>query len=81
MDVDRARVIAHRVARHGLHRDGAAGDLAVWQLGVQDAGHGSPRVALAARLPEGAPVDEDAWRRCGPSAARRTWCAAPTCPP
>ncbi|WP_035287098.1 DNA glycosylase AlkZ-like family protein [Actinokineospora spheciospongiae] len=46
VSVSRARVLAHRVARHGLHRDGVD---AVVDLGVQDGGSGGPAVALAAR--------------------------------
>ncbi|WP_436498080.1 winged helix DNA-binding domain-containing protein [Actinokineospora sp. HUAS TT18] len=46
MNVTRAQVLAYRVARHGLHRDNAP---TVLDLGVQDAGNGSPLVALAAR--------------------------------
>ena len=54
VDVGRGQVVAHRVARHGLGRDGAeVTGLAVLDLGVQDAGSGSPLVAMAARLPDG----------------------------
>ncbi len=55
MEVDRRRVIAYRVARHGLHRD--ASELRVLDLGVQDAGARSPYVALAARLPGAVDAD------------------------
>jgi Winged helix DNA-binding domain len=46
LDVDRAQVLAYRIAASGLHRDGA---LEVLDLGVQDTPHGSARLALAAR--------------------------------
>ncbi|PPK65287.1 crosslink repair DNA glycosylase YcaQ family protein [Actinokineospora auranticolor] len=60
MKVTRAQVLAHRVARHGLHRETTAlHELAVLELGIQDAGGGSPRVAAAARLPEGTDLDDD----------------------
>ncbi|GAA3000060.1 DNA glycosylase AlkZ-like family protein [Actinokineospora diospyrosa] len=53
----RAQVLAYRVARHGLHRDTTDPTaLAVFDLGVQDAGSRSPHVALAARLPTDAPL-------------------------
>ncbi|SDC08702.1 DNA glycosylase AlkZ-like family protein [Actinokineospora iranica] len=59
MDLTRERVLAYRVARHGLHRDTArVTDLAVLDLGVQDGG--APRAALAARLPDGADLDDPA---------------------
>ncbi|MGX7828238.1 DNA glycosylase AlkZ-like family protein [Actinokineospora sp. 24-640] len=54
MDLTRGQVLAHRIARHGLHRDTAeVTALDVLALGVQETGAGSARVALAARLPEG----------------------------
>ncbi|MGQ0841796.1 DNA glycosylase AlkZ-like family protein [Actinokineospora sp.] len=60
MDLTRERVLAYRVAAQGLHRDTAtATDLAVLDLGIQDGGGRSPRVALAARLPDGAALDDD----------------------
>ncbi|SDI15946.1 Winged helix DNA-binding domain-containing protein [Actinokineospora alba] len=61
MDVDRTRVLAYRIAAHGLHRDTERGaDLRVLDLGIQDAGASSPRVAMAARLPGGADLDDPA---------------------
>ncbi|WP_026421132.1 DNA glycosylase AlkZ-like family protein [Actinokineospora inagensis] len=52
LDIPREQTIAYRALRHGLHRDTTtATDLAVFDLGVQDAGSRSPQVALAARLP------------------------------
>lgn len=49
--VDRARVLAYRVAAQGLHRDTRRADrLAVLDLGVQDVGSRSARLAFAARL-------------------------------
>lgn len=46
LDVDRATVMAHRIAAQGLHRDGRLAG--VLTLGVQDLGP-SVRIALAAR--------------------------------
>ncbi|GLW90213.1 DNA glycosylase AlkZ-like family protein [Actinokineospora globicatena] len=58
MDIPRHQVLAHRALRHGLHRDQPdPARLAVFDLGVQDAGARSPQVALAARLPADAPLD------------------------
>ncbi|MGH3858197.1 winged helix DNA-binding domain-containing protein [Actinokineospora sp.] len=55
MDVDRTQVLAYRIAAHGLHRETAHPvDLPVLDLGIQDAGASSPRVAMASRLPAGA---------------------------
>ncbi|MGW5049680.1 DNA glycosylase AlkZ-like family protein [Actinokineospora sp. NPDC004072] len=52
MELSRAQVLAHRIARHGLHREvGAVVGLGVLDLGVQDSAAGA-RVALAARLPD-----------------------------
>ncbi|MBC6446067.1 winged helix DNA-binding domain-containing protein [Actinokineospora sp. HBU206404] len=48
--------MAYRIAAHGLHRDTA--DLPVLDLGIQDAGAASPRVAMAARLSVGADLDD-----------------------
>lgn len=48
--VDRARVLAYRVAAQGLHRDATRpADLAVTELGVQDTPSGTARLAIAAR--------------------------------
>lgn len=59
MDVDRTRILAYRIAAHGLHRDTElCTDLPVLDLGIQDAGASSPRVAMAARLPAGAELDD-----------------------
>lgn len=58
VDIDRRQVLAYRIAQHGLHRDTT--DLAVLDLGIQDAGARSPRVAMAARLPVGTPLDDPA---------------------
>ncbi|RLK58625.1 DNA glycosylase AlkZ-like family protein [Actinokineospora cianjurensis] len=58
MDITRAQVLAYRAATHGLHRDQPdPARLAVFDLGVQDAGSRSPQVALAARLPTDTPLD------------------------
>ncbi|GLZ37214.1 winged helix DNA-binding domain-containing protein [Actinokineospora sp. NBRC 105648] len=82
MDVTRAQVLAYRFARQGLHRDATtASDLTVLDLGIQDAGARSPRVALAARLPEGTALDDDSlttvWAHRGaPHLLRRTDLAA-----
>ncbi|GGS28012.1 DNA glycosylase AlkZ-like family protein [Actinokineospora fastidiosa] len=55
MEFSRAQVLAHRVARHGLRRETAvATGLGVLELGVQDTAGAGARVALAARLPDGA---------------------------
>ncbi|HEX2314260.1 MAG TPA: crosslink repair DNA glycosylase YcaQ family protein [Thermomonospora sp.] len=48
IEVDRARVMAYRVAAHELDRD-AAGEPAVLDVGVQDTPAGTAVVALAAR--------------------------------
>jgi hypothetical protein len=60
VEVDRARVLAYRVAAHELDRrlDGSPEDLAVLDLGVQDTPSGSARQALAARTP--LPLEEGA---------------------
>jgi hypothetical protein len=59
VDVDRTQVLAYRIAAHGLHRDTSrCTDLPVLDLGVQDAGASSPRVAMAARRPAGADLDD-----------------------
>ncbi|HWE91509.1 MAG TPA: crosslink repair DNA glycosylase YcaQ family protein [Pseudonocardiaceae bacterium] len=47
IDVDRARVLAYRVAAHQF--DGAGGSPPVLSLGVQDTPYGSAALALAAR--------------------------------
>jgi hypothetical protein len=52
--VDRATVIAYRIATQGLHRDRGAGrpeELQVLDIGVQDSGTHSAWLALDARLP------------------------------
>lgn len=52
MDVSREQVIAYRIAAQGLHRDGnAVGDLAVLDIGVQEAMGHPAALAFAARLP------------------------------
>ncbi|WP_166659482.1 winged helix DNA-binding domain-containing protein [Labedaea rhizosphaerae] len=52
LDVDRAQVMAYRIAATGLHRDqGKAADLAVLDIGVQQTVPGSVATSLAARLP------------------------------
>lgn len=51
LSVDRAQVMAYRIAAQELHRPhGDVTSLAVLDLGVQDAQRGSARLALAARL-------------------------------
>lgn len=52
-DVDRAQVLAYRVAAHELDRViGRLGELAMLDLGVQDTPYGSTRLALGpARRP------------------------------
>lgn len=51
LSVDRAQVMAYRIAAQELHRPhGDVAALAVLDLGVQDAQRGSARLALAARL-------------------------------
>jgi hypothetical protein len=58
MKVTRAQVLAYRVAAQGLHRDGtSAGKLAVLDIGVQDTGADSARLAFDARLPQPPPAD------------------------
>ncbi|RZQ62623.1 DNA glycosylase AlkZ-like family protein [Amycolatopsis suaedae] len=53
LTVDRAQVLAYRIAEHGLHRAGTdPAALAVFDLGVQDNQRGGPALALTARLPE-----------------------------
>lgn len=53
MNLDRQRVLAFRMAAHGLHRDTAEPiDLDVLGLGVQWSNAGTLRTALAARLPD-----------------------------
>jgi winged helix DNA-binding protein len=53
LDVDRAQVMAYRIAVGGLHRDqGKAADLAVLDIGVQQTVPGSVATSLAARLPD-----------------------------
>lgn len=54
--VDRARVLAYRIARHGLARDASsASELDVLALGCQDTPYGAAPQALAARLPDAGP--------------------------
>ncbi len=51
LSVDRAQVMAYRIAAQELHRPhGDLASLVVLDLGVQDAQRGSARLALAARL-------------------------------
>jgi len=60
VEVDRAQVLAYRIAAQGLdHASGSArvGQLAVLDLGVQDSSAGSVKLALAARLPDLPPDD------------------------
>jgi hypothetical protein len=58
-DVDRAAVVAYRVAAHQLDRScSAPADLAVLDLGVQVTRGESAAIALTARLPEPANTDE-----------------------
>ena len=53
MEVDRAQVLAYRVAAHEFDRAVAdPADLAVLSIGVQDSPYGSAQQALAARLPK-----------------------------
>ncbi|GAB3407066.1 winged helix DNA-binding domain-containing protein [Flindersiella endophytica] len=53
MKLDRAQVLAYRVATQGLHREPAGPlELAVLDLGVQWSNAGTLRTALAARLPD-----------------------------
>lgn len=57
MDVTREQVIAYRVAAQQLHRDaGAVLDLAVLDIGVQEAMGHPAALAFAARLPADVPV-------------------------
>lgn len=57
MDVTREQVIAYRVAAQGLHRDAASvGELAVLDIGVQEAMGHPAALAFAARLPAGVAV-------------------------
>jgi hypothetical protein len=59
-ELSRERVIAHRVAVHGLARRAAAlPDVAVLGLGVQDTPPGALRAALSARLVDPLPPDAD----------------------
>lgn len=65
IDVDRAQVMAYRIAAHGLHRDESdLARLAVFDLGVQDiTARDTARLAAVARLAGAAPsLDDDA--RC-----------------
>ncbi len=65
LDVDRATVMAHRIAAQGLHRDGRLAG--VLTLGVQDLGP-SARIALAARDDEPDPAAHglvDGWTHRG----------------
>lgn len=56
--VDRATVLAYRIAAQGLHRDDTRpADLAVTELGVQDTPAGTARQAIAARTT--ADLDDD----------------------
>lgn len=56
--VDRARVLAYRIAAQQLHRDATLpADLAVTELGVQDTPAGTARLALAART-SASPADD-----------------------
>ena len=59
--VGRAEVLAYRVAAQGLHRDGGGvGDLAVLDIGVQEAMGHPAALAFAARLPATVSVAPDA---------------------
>ncbi|WP_245719088.1 DNA glycosylase AlkZ-like family protein [Micromonospora rhizosphaerae] len=59
-EVTRERVLGHRVAAHQLDRPGLRpADLDVLDLGVQDTPYGSARLALAARVPAAAGLDDD----------------------
>jgi hypothetical protein len=75
-EVDRAQVLAYRIAAQQLDRvDRRPAELAVLDLGVQDTPYGSARLALAART--SAPLDDDAlalvWSTRGaPHLHRRT---------
>lgn len=74
--VDRAQVLAYRVAAQGLAERGGArpSELAVLDLGVPDVPYGSARLALAART--SAPLDDDAltllWAARGAPHLQRT---------
>lgn len=58
MNLDRAQVLAYRMAAHGLHREPADPlELSVLDLGVQWTNTGTLRTALAARLPDVAATD------------------------
>jgi hypothetical protein len=58
LDVDRATVLAYRIAANELHGgDSRPADLAVTALGVQDTPAGTARLALSARTT--APLDDD----------------------
>ncbi len=60
VQVTREQVIAYRVAAQGLHRDtDSAGELAVLDLGVQEAMGHPASMAWVARLPEGTAVTPD----------------------
>jgi hypothetical protein len=60
MDVTREQVIAYRVAAQGLHRDGSSlGDLAVLDIGVQEAMGQPAGLAFAARLPDDVALGPD----------------------
>ncbi len=55
--VDRAQVIAYRIAAQGLHREAkAVGELAILDIGVQEAMGQPAALAWAARLDEGTTV-------------------------
>ncbi|MDT4911062.1 MAG: hypothetical protein QOC66_190 [Pseudonocardiales bacterium] len=57
MQATREQVIAYRVAAQGLHRESASvGDLAVLDIGVQEAMGHPAALAFAARLPSGVSV-------------------------
>ncbi len=59
--VDRARVLAYRIATQQLHRDASSiRDLAVLDIGVQQAMGSPAALAFAARLPAGVDLSPDA---------------------
>ncbi|MDT4930456.1 MAG: hypothetical protein QOF92_3323 [Pseudonocardiales bacterium] len=61
MRISRNQVIAYRVAVQGLHRDaGAIGDLAILDIGVQEAMGHPAALAFAARLPADVDLGPDA---------------------
>jgi hypothetical protein len=61
VEVDRAQVLAYRIAAQGLderrNSSVGVGELEVLDLGVQDSSAGSVKLALAARLPDLSPAE------------------------